>query len=549
MSQTAINIGWNTPTGQALVGGVLSLLMCVVVYFGGLPAALLFLVLVFLPPRAMLLAFVCLSYFRIHEAYPFLLPLKLPLVFSAGSIAAIIIFAINISRQADAPKANWLIGALIMTFLAADVIVLGDLAGDSANNRPVLAVAMLLSAIAFYTWYRALAAMTAPRWGREMGLFVAFFVCTTLGIAFAQNPGVAFTQWNNVYWKIGAMTLVLAWFLRTEKDYRLALWMLIGSGCLVAVVTWFNWYYGIDLVEGSRVTIGRTLFSTPDDIANAVPGMPVQGGSQLGDPNDLALVLLFPIGMAVAVLVKMGPRTPLGFLSLIAVPLLISAILLTQSRGGALGVMAVFGTLGLFYIRSKIILGTLIAVGALGLFVAMDIESRKSGGLTELEGGLDRSSLERIHAWTAALSMTASHPMSGVGLSNFSGQFRRHTPVWSGREMAAHSTWFQIMAETGIPGIAFFLATISAVALAMRRAWQILLQRTQSPVLLTFSLGLFPAFVSFCVAGTFLSQGFRWPIYLLIGFTAALSCTARSMQHDAAAAAPEPTTSNIGATV
>lgn len=42
--------------------------------------------------------------------------------------------------------------------------------------------------------------------------------------------------------------------------------------------------------------------------------------------------------------------------------------------------------------------------------------------------------------------------------------------------------------------------------------------------------------VGFCVAGTFLTQGFTWPLYVLIGLTVALSRCAR----DWIAAHPAP---------
>lgn len=62
----------------------------------------------------------------------------------------------------------------------------------------------------------------------------------------------------------------------------------VVAGCLVALVALYNKASGIGLVEGTRVTIGREL------------------GSVLGDPNDLALVLLFPAGFSLSLLLNQG---------------------------------------------------------------------------------------------------------------------------------------------------------------------------------------------------------------------------------------------------
>ncbi|MDA1378987.1 hypothetical protein PCI56_02885 [Plesiomonas shigelloides subsp. oncorhynchi] len=89
----------------------------------------------------------------------------------------------------------------------------------------------------------------------------------------------------------------------------------------------YNKSAGIGLVEETRVTIGREL------------------GSVLGDPNDLALVLLFPAGFSLASALESRAGKwdrLLGFAGFI-VNLL--AIVATQSRGGLLGICAVMGIL------------------------------------------------------------------------------------------------------------------------------------------------------------------------------------------------------------
>lgn len=538
MTSTETSFDWSTTNGQALLGLGACILVGAAAFVGGAPALLILLAVILLPTRILVLCFVCFSYSRIHEAYPFLVPLKLPLVFSVTSIAGIILIFLKNQQNSARGHSPWLAIAALTTFLAADInFLMGQVSANYAP-RSLIAISMVLASVAFYAAYRTLDELNDVKWGYEMKLFVAFFITVTLTLVMAQNPGNSVDYWLSVFWKIGAMTLVLAWLLRSRQDFAAAIWMIVGSGCLIAFVTCYNWYYGIDLVEGTRVSIARTLFSTPEQIRDAIPGQAIEGGSLLGDPNDLALVLLFPVGLAVACVATMGWRTWLGRFCSFVLPLLTIAIIMTQSRGGALGIVAAFGAVGLFYVRSKVLLVTLAVVGVIGLATVMDIGSRSSGGLAEYEAeGIDRSALERLHAWSAAVSMTTSYPLTGVGLRNFPSQFRAHTPVWSGRNMAAHSTWFGVMAETGLVGITLLLALIGALLLAIRRTWLILESLNVDQIYKTFCIGMFAGIAGFCAAGTFLSQGFGWPLYLLVGFTAAISCAARQLEQKQLASA------------
>ena len=49
------------------------------------------------------------------------------------------------------------------------------------------------------------------------------------------------------------------------------------------------------------------------------------------------------------------------------------------------------------------------------------------------------------------------------------------------------------------------------------------------PVLTATALSLVSGLAGFCAAGTFLTQAFTWPLYVLIGLTAAMSQTTRHL--------------------
>ncbi len=80
------------------------------------------------------------------------------------------------------------------------------------------------------------------------------------------------------------MTFAVAILIQRPQQLALTLKAIIISGLIVAITAIYNRIKGIGLVEGTRTTIGRDL------------------GSMLGDPNDLALVLMFPISFSIALL-------------------------------------------------------------------------------------------------------------------------------------------------------------------------------------------------------------------------------------------------------
>lgn len=405
---------------------------------GILPFAVLF---AFRNPFILCLIFIVFSFFRIHEAFPILYPLRIP------SLVAV----------------------------------------------PTLLV---------LTWHVFLSKSIEPYWSRELKVFGVFFLFTTIGVAFAVNRPTAMAYWMSTYWKIGIMVVAIAWLVREPRQVTQAARALVVAGILIAVVAISNKLQGIGLVEGTRVTIARDMRSV------------------LGDPNDLSLVLLFPLGFAACLVVhRTGAVNRL--LGIAGTALIIWAIICTQSRGGLLGVLSVLGVIGLRVVKSKVALVTAGLLGAAILFAAMGINKRASGGAHE--EGIDESAMGRIYAWEAAWRMATSRPLTGVGLDNFTANYFFYSDHWDGMNHAVHSTWFNVLSETGFPGIIAFAGMIVTCVASSVRSMRLLDQARAPPIMSSMALSLVSGIIGFCVAGTFLTQGFTWPIYILLALTAALA--------------------------
>jgi probable O-glycosylation ligase (exosortase A-associated) len=357
-------------------------------------------------------------------------------------------------------------------------------------------------------------------WTPELRLFAIFFALITIGVLAATGRDLAIAYWSDTFVKIGIMVFAIASLARRPADFAMASWSIVCAGILVALVALYNSSHEIGLVEGTRVTIGRDM------------------GSVLGDPNDLSLVLAFPMSFAGALLLT--PRTAFlaRLLGLVGIVVIAMAVLATQSRGGLLGMVAVFAIFGMQKIKSKSLLIAITVVGVLGLFAMAGISGRKSGGAAEA-GVIDESSEGRLHAWEAAINMAVHRPLTGVGLNNYVANYYYYSDWWEGFAKAVHSTWFSVLAEGGFLSFGVFVTMIVRVARTAFRSVRALSPATTgdlyNPAAFGMAQSVLAGIAGFVVSGTFLTQGFTWPVYILLALCVAVS---RYAQRQAASPVP-----------
>ena len=440
------SLQWFTAIICSLFAGVLWRLFphpALIIVLGILPLAVLY---TLNRPFLMVLLFVIFSFFRIHEVFPQIYNLKIPLLLSLGSLAAL----------------SWQVG--------------------------------ITKQIKLF-------------WCKEFTLLTCFMILIIIGIVFASNRPIAIEYFKGIYWKIILMTFAIAVLVRSPQQLSFTLKAITIAGVLVGIVAIQNKLGGIGLVEGTRVTIGREF------------------GSMLGDPNDLALVLMFPTSFAVGLLVTHQLPWHQRLLGFIAIPILFWAVIATQSRGGLLGMVAVFGIYGLQRIKSKALLISIAVIAGGILFIVSGISDRSSGGAAE--SGVDESAMGRLYAWEAAFRMATSHPLTGVGLDNFFANYFYYSPHWDGLNHAVHSTWFGVLAETGFLGLIVFISLIAVLIKNANKTLQAVkaVQDKIDPAIYTCAQAVFAGLIGTIVSGTFLTQGFNWPIYILAALVVAVNKT------------------------
>ncbi len=181
----------------------------------------------------------------------------------------------------------------------------------------------------------------------------------------------------------------------------------------------------------------------------------IPAGAFLGDGNDFALSVCIRVPFALFLLFESPKWRQKAVLHCAARCCSWPPSSATQSRGGSLGLIAVV----IYYwwkTDRKVLTGALAVTALVGVMaLASPQYFARMGTIVTYE--TDGSAQGRITAWKAGVGMMLSNPLLGVGAGNFPPNFTRFAPGAGGvgRWKTAHSIYFLILGELGLPG--FFL--------------------------------------------------------------------------------------------
>jgi O-antigen ligase len=260
----------------------------------------------------------------------------------------------------------------------------------------------------------------------------------------------------------------------------------------------------------------------------------------IGDPNFYAqiMLMLLPIG-AVKSVTERAPGMRLVAAACTAV--IAMAILLSYSRGAALGAVAVF--IGLFWLRYvrvwhfplialAIVAGLVVFPGYVARIATLEAVAAALSGQPSA-GQADSSLRSRSTENLAAFRSFTDHPLLGVG----PGQFPRYYQAYANEigvevhlaEREAHNLYLGLAAETGLLGLTTFMTVIGVTLSQLNRARR--LASSARPDLAHISAALMLALVGYLVTSLFLHLAFARYIWLILALSgAAAAVTLREVQ-------------------
>lgn len=288
------------------------------------------------------------------------------------------------------------------------------------------------------------------------------------------------------------------------------------------------------------------LYLVTANIILAIQGI-LSGGFGPGgytvDENDLALALNMALPFAFMQLKVRGLGVFPKQLMMLAIIAITLGVVATSSRGGFLGLIAVFFVMW-WMSKNKIRnLAFTAILGVIGFIAAYNlgfISDAYIADMQSIEDTQDETRNERFLSWVIGWEMFLNNPILGVGIENYAWNVHLYEGIFqntgvefkslSGRQ--SHSVFFTLIPELGLIGIILFL--IITLQLNKRCRWVLVSARKEPDNddlhdLAMYAVALRISMATFFVTGTFISVLYYPHFWFLIGFTLAVELHARRL--------------------
>jgi probable O-glycosylation ligase (exosortase A-associated) len=330
------------------------------------------------------------------------------------------------------------------------------------------------------------------RWERFHGGVLALYLAVLSSAVFAFKPELASNRVYDYTLTLLQYVFICA-FIRDLADLRGLYWAIGLSVALVST----RYCYG-------KFRLGEYGWEGPT-----------------GDRNELAMIIVMAMPF-LFVLALTAKKKALRLLALGSIAPCALVIVFSLSRGGFLGLAAVALYI-LFRLHHKKWLIALAIVGVLAGLSMVPPEFYERIGTVKTAHTQDASSRGRINAWYAAVAMAKDRPLTGVGVGNFLVRFGRYAPDPKDVHVA-HSSFFQILGDTGVPGALTWVYLVVALwimaAKAERRVKR--LDRGAWTDERYYIFAVKASWIGYVICGAFLSQEDFDFFYHLLGITSRL---------------------------
>jgi O-antigen ligase len=239
-------------------------------------------------------------------------------------------------------------------------------------------------------------------------------------------------------------------------------------------------------------------------------------GGMFGNPNDLAtsLDMLLPFAI-VLFLMKKGP---LRLIYLACAVVIAMGVVVTFSRGGFLGLLALSAVMLWKLGRSRRVT-TIFAALAIVVVLSVAVPGGfgdRIGSVLDIDSDQTGSAQERWALMQHTANLALRNPVIGVGMGNIH--------IYSIRELVAHNAYLEVAAELGVLGLIAYLIVILAPMITLRRLERRTAKEPPGPGRDKFymSIAIQAAIVAYMVCSFFSSIQYQWYVYYVAAYAVAL---------------------------
>jgi putative inorganic carbon (HCO3(-)) transporter len=332
---------------------------------------------------------------------------------------------------------------------------------------------------------------------REVKLILLLAFTALLSIPFAINKLEAWQTFNDPFAKAVAMFIVMVNVVRTERRLKGMFVLSLAVGCFISFGALRNFHLGVLTTEGYRV--------------------PGSGNGMFANPNDMALYLVTVTPIAIALCLAAR-----GLLSKIVYAfctiLLVGGNMVTYSRGGFLGLLAVAGVL-----VWKLGRRNRFAISIASLVLGAVVVAFAPGGYGKRLISIFLPNLDAVGSSTArkellkrSLLVAARHPFFGIGMGNFH--------IVSIHEQVSHNAYTQVSAELGVAALVFYVLLMITPLKRLKIIENETFEHSSREEATSYylAIGLQASIIGYMVSSFFVSVAYLWYIYYLVGFAVAL---------------------------
>ena len=339
--------------------------------------------------------------------------------------------------------------------------------------------------------------------GKQAVLFLGF-----LGLMVVHGPIAVNNYWTLMVFITMAINFIvflsLTLFVDNQEKYEKLIRVWLGIHVLLAV---------IGAVKGS----GRGI------------------GGFLGDENDFCMTMNMIIPFPFFLAMYERGRKRLFYMGLTVMFLFV--IIMTQSRGGFVGLIATFIYC---WLRTKKKVLTALVIILLAGFVVLVAPSSYWSEVRSIreEGTSKGTGAERVYTWGIGWHMFLDHPIMGVGQGNFPYVFKKYEfevtrsdEPFRGRSVAgraAHSIYFTLLPELGLIGSMLFLGMVVISIKDLNFIKKSLIPKTKQKGKISESrcyplaLALEGSMIAYLVSGAFISILYYPNFWFFMGFVISL---------------------------
>lgn len=371
----------------------------------------------------------------------------------------------------------------------------------------------------FWPW-QLLTEGRLTRWPREVYYVLSMALMGLLAIPLAdQDRWWARFTWQETFIRAVLIFIVMINVLRTEKRWRVLLFVPWSVGVYLAWVAFNDYLTGKAALEGYRIegAIGG-MFGNPNDLSqHLVTMLPITIGLLLAAPRSLSEYRQGTKPPAIGfftVLALMIPRILRRTFYAVSVVILLLGTMVTFSRSGFLATTtSALVMTWKFGRKRRGLLMCLVLLFAGGFLVAAPGQYRNRV-LSIVDDDLEvakGSASSRKDLLKESIKVTLRHPVLGVGMGNFRLIYKKQT----------HNAFTQVSSEIGLIGFAAYLLFLLA---PLRRLYEIEQATAGTPDQRRFfylAVGLQAAIAAYLVGSFFGSIAYYYNIYYLIGFAVA----------------------------